>query len=442
MGALETDSSPDEPSPPTSRPNFMYVPLEQSDDINEHFNTIYGPCLVPEKPIEDEVFQKDDLDAFKSNLGKGFVGRRPGWKGWSGGAILQQGLVLMQHLEKSFHRDVYYLTWSWLKKQLAMIETPPSERAANLHDVFRKPTDPYIFLLAWFPVWEENSHRDLPGVVSALAYLQELRRQPFRCFPSLSEMIQDEQKLGDIRALDAIAAVAPPEYSFRPRTCFKHGVREEETDRCPLGKKCSLQPLRRDKQFVLKRSSSQDSSHVFIMDCKEMANGKILKSGPKYRWFGQQYMPSLVDYGEFRVFIAAKPDPDAETRSRRGEVIHAIRTWHVKDKLHHEALIDERLPKRTAGKLGLSDLKKYALYMYEQLRARKDWKEKFESLEVGVRLDIGIGTVVGTGEKRFFVNEITRFYLASYFSRQTLEAPHQQICKAFAEGVHNYFTDV
>ena len=87
-----------------------------------------------------------------------------------------------------------------------------------------------------------------------------------------------------------------------------------------------------------------------------------------------------------------------------------------------------------------SDLTRFALYVYVHLRGRKDWKEKFESLEVGVRLDIGVGEDPRTNAKRFFVNEITRVYFASHFSRQTLRGSKQQVCIAFAEALHNYFS--
>lgn len=67
---------------------------------------------------------------------------------------------------------------------------------------------------------------------------------------------------------------------------------------------------------------------------------------------------------------------------------------------------------------------------------------------MGVRLDVGVGTTMrrrrkeegkGGGEKRFFVNEITRFYGADYFSQHTLGAPQQEVCWAFAEAVDGYF---
>lgn len=71
---------------------------------------------------------------------------------------------------------------------------------------------------------------------------------------------------------------------------------------------------------------------------------------------------------------------------------------------------------------------------------------------MGVRLDVGVGVRRGRtkdddekdedyeGEgRRFFVNEITRFYGADYFSQHTLGAPQQEVCWGFAEAVGGYF---
>ena len=99
--------------------------------------------------------------------------------------------------------------------------------------------------------------------------------------------------------------------------------------------------------------------------------------------------------------------------------------------------------------LTATDLHDFALYIYDALRSRDDWREHYESLEMGVRLDVGVaskrtlrkeGGKRGRGEeKRFFVNEITRFYGADYFSQHTLGAPQQEVCWAFAEAVDGYF---
>ena len=119
--------------------------------------------------------------------------------------------------------------------------------------------------------------------------------------------------------------------------------------------------------------------------------------------------------------------------------VASAQDFHAYSHSHHS---NSQRPRSHGGEiiiaqLGLSDLHEYALYIYARLRALEGWKEQFESLEVGVRLDVGVGK--GKGEKRFFVNEITRFYGADYFSQHTLGAPQQEVCWAFAESVDGYF---
>ncbi|KAH7562994.1 hypothetical protein J3E72DRAFT_389826 [Bipolaris maydis] len=75
-------------------------------------------------------------------------------------------------------------------------------------------------------------------------------------------------------------------------------------------------------------------------------------------------------------------------------------------------------------------LVEFALFVFEALRARPDSMLIFESLEVGVRLDIGLAYIDTVN--KFFVNEITRWYGAHYFSHHILGEPKTQICKEFA----------
>lgn len=91
--------------------------------------------------------------------------------------------------------------------------------------------------------------------------------------------------------------------------------------------------------------------------------------------------------------------------------------------------------------LTLPDLHAFALHVYARLRGRE---AGYESLEVGVRLDVGVGVGAhrgpkGKGQKRFFVNEITRFYGADFFSQHTLGAPQQEVCLGFAQALDAYF---
>ncbi|KAI1522280.1 hypothetical protein PtrSN002B_011989 [Pyrenophora tritici-repentis] len=144
-------------------------------------------------------------------------------------------------------------------------------------------------------------------------------------------------------------------------------------------------------------------------------------------WFHQEFVPSLQSC-EFRVFIATEPSKKG-IRGRIGQVIAIAKTSFNSDT---QALaVREFLPEDLEPALTRLDLVRFALFVFERLRARPDSMIFFESLEVGVRLDIGVANT-RTAKKAFFVNEITRWYGAHYFSYHICAEPKTQICKAFA----------
>ena len=87
------------------------------------------------------------------------------------------------------------------------------------------------------------------------------------------------------------------------------------------------------------------------------------------------------------------------------------------------------------SKLSYQELHKFALYIMSCLRDRHNWEENFESSEVSVRLDVAI-----SNDGRFFINEITRWYAADFFSLSTLGPPHTQLCSSFATALDEYFS--
>ena len=93
---------------------------------------------------------------------------------------------------------------------------------------------------------------------------------------------------------------------------------------------------------------------------------------------------------------------------------------HSQTHSHAQKHANSQKEKAASATISLSSLHTYALYIYSRLRSSEEWREQFESLEMGVRLDVGVGTTRGLEKKRFFVNEITRFYGADYFSQHTL----------------------
>jgi hypothetical protein len=250
-------------------------------------------------------------------------------------------------------------------------------------------------------------------------------------FPSEEEHRWEDQKIGDIIALDEIArsqaALGNDKFAYRPRTCF--GARP-----------CRLADMNDNVSVVLKRSHSAASEHVKVTrasDRKQLGCYKKDVSELRERslpdtehiWFHQEYVEPLRSLGEFRVFIAcdaASGKPRvvsvAHTRPAKGVYgVHALSAVSFEDRERSEALDAE--------------LKEFAMFIREQLLTRPDAQTHYESLRVGVRLDIG-----RSEDGRWFVNEVTRMFGADQFASYHLAYPHIDVAEAFAEALRRYLT--
>jgi hypothetical protein len=84
----------------------------------------------------------------------------------------------------------------------------------------------------------------------------------------------------------------------------------------------------------------------------------------------------------------------------------------------------------------LRAVEEFALYVFNALRNRSDWSTRYESLDVGVRLDVGVS--LSGGHRQYFVNEITRIYEADIFA-EWLAQPGTHICKAVSRAIDDVF---
>jgi hypothetical protein len=294
----------------------------------------------------------------------------------------------------------------------------------------------------------------------------------FRVYPNESEAMQEREKLGDIGVLDEVARSSPQEFAYRPKTCTGLGA-------CVL-RDCDT--------TVHKRTHSGCAAHVRVVntkDCENKEHDYVAEDGAHYQltcdsevhpletpsqrvedgkktrskrgqsskkkiqpfkkpkhsdkkpghWFHQEFVPSLKKC-EFRVFITTEPS-ERDIRGRTGRVLAIAKTAFNGDEA---VAVREFLPEDLESGLTKSDLESFALFIFKRLRERADSMIFFESLEVGVRLDIGVAKNE-RGEKSFFVNEITRWYGAHYFSHHLCAEPKTQICKAFGDAFRAFLTE-
>jgi hypothetical protein len=255
-------------------------------------------------------------------------------------------------------------------------------------------------------------------------------------FPPREEIIWADFKIYHLRAFDRIAAA---DGTYRPRTCYPVGAKHT----CRLGNNIKT---------VMKRSHSCAADQVRIVPmgkrgvpvCERLP---VSEEGPKsdgfYRWVHQEYVSSLVTFGEFRVYVATRRGVGC---AREPYVVHAIRTWWTNGE--QKRLRDDDGDVHGTNTLGAfyqaapvlqgDTWHEYPLLNYDMLvayalhtycRLQNFGEKGFQSLDVGGRLDISIAPNGG----QFFVNDLTRWYGAHHFALETQPHPSDKICRAYAK---------
>lgn len=325
-----------------------------------------------------------------------------------------QSIITASFLADSTKSNIVFQTSSWLQRQLQNDQPRLDPRT--------------LLMFAWGRYDPEDC-----TLQDIYARLKVYRSRDVRMFPSANELEHAQGKLGDIRALDQIADYALGGWSFRPATC-------DNMSECILG-----------VGGVLKRTHSCGSDHVIIhptasdlakhLQCfstqRRMSKRRACQSIG--RWFHQDFVEGLRSGGEFRVIVVTRVDSSA-LRNRRGVVMEMIHTLELPDKglvvtvLHPNLTWQDKIQEHNNN--DLEELERFALYMFNALRNRSDWSTHYESLEIGVRLDIGVS--LSSGERRYFVNEITRIYEADFFA-EWLAQPGTHVCRAVAKAIEEVF---
>ena len=333
--------------------------------------------------------------------------------------VIHQDLATC-YLLQDLKRQVNFENWAWFHKQAHLLEKSGSGCAEQAM-AFRPGDRSFVLLL--------HPGRLNSKLRQSYATLEtQVHSSPNRVavFPSLTELDYTCQKTGDLEALEELAAG----HHYRPKTCFIGG----ESFHFPHNH-C---PLNGQQRYIAKRNNSACSMHVRERDMSIDHEPRQMVSALGIdRWFYQEQVPFLKDVGEFRVFITTVSSPHG-IRGRQGYHLHSIFTrprltqglaaFALDDYFWSQHIMAHVTP------LTQNDLHTFALSVFEGLRARSDWKTYYESLEIGVRLDIGVSP-----DRRFFVNEVTRIWCGDFFSEPTLADPKRKIVWAVAKALDEYF---
>ena len=393
--------------------SIVFVPLDQlQDDIN-----VYQNLAIPATEDADfdticrPWFTKERIQELKAKFGTGFATE-------ADRLYLHQGIAIMEILRHCFRREMGYCSKIELLQSLHAGGIRCPEPGATLVVVFLYYTGCGV------------SRNELNDIFEATDNYAVNKFGSLRTFPRRKEVLWDESKTSDIKVLDAVAEAAEdPRCKYRPITCAGY----------------SLCPLRDHLQTVVKRSWSCGSQHVRIINtpskkliCSRSGAiqrpAKLGKSDQFY--FHQEFINSFQQIGEFRVFIVCENDP-ASLRRRAGRIVHTIITRFETQGSNELRAINVDATDSYWIETGLScqDLHRFALFIFEHLRRRDDWESHYESLEIGARLDIAISDQSSS----FFVNEITRWYKADFFSQSTCGPPYTQLCSLYARAFDEYF---
>jgi len=336
------------------------------------------------------------------------------WKA-KGITYLHQGLATMLIARSLSSVPIELHSWKWLERQL---RDNASGLRSHLTDDNGQPV-PAVIMLHCTTTKPEN-------LFDVCAQIESLPSElSIRSFPKLSELRQDQEK-HDWEVLDQIAARSTiPEYRFRPKTCPGRGD-------------CLL----RDKRVtVMKRAHSSGGAHIGyqlksfrgFLQCDIGDESVEKKSDPDGKhWFHQEYVGSL-DSREILVNIAMENDPKG-ILGLRGSVVHTVTTKRdLKNNLLSRGFEASDLDNEDCGCYTEGHLDKFALWIPNRILELPDALERFESLLVGVRLDVGF--CHGSP----FVNEISRFYNAHFYSLSGSAEPFTKMAKAMAISLLRYF---
>jgi len=424
---------------------FIAIPAQgdiKSDDANT-IRALFHANNPNDDPNIQMLCNAARLNELQGSLGRSLVANCRGvW-------YIHQLLATVTLAINKFVPDCQLLQHKW-ESAISLI------RSGTLLDSLKEQNGQVvIFISSTLADWPDMSQSEFLDTI----YRIVVGHTHIRVYPSISEQRFEMLKIGDIRALDEIATAfdCPVEFSMRPTTCGGYG-------------ECKLSNLRPRDYHVLKRSESCASAHVYKKKSEDRDKLRCALPGTPLNdkttrpmssspfWFHQEFVPEL-DAFEFRVFI--------KNNGAAGEVIHTIwtssvplaeavkgkrskiKTRKVSEDDFHWAVPDGASRKPDIQRAKLKELKEFALYVYQALRRREDSNPHFETLEVGVRLDIGVLSRTANDArgatdvyiepgKYFFVNEITRWPEADWFSESTLETPYLRLCAEFAEPLARY----
>ncbi|KAH7418697.1 hypothetical protein BKA64DRAFT_655007 [Cadophora sp. MPI-SDFR-AT-0126] len=433
---MEPKSAPELSPRETARPRVIWVaatPIASGSQPMDIEKNLVVRFLKTTNELHQDTtmpwFDSTDLDDFSRLLGPAFVQsinptQLPD---------IHQGLVLMQIVKHICNVDVSVCAWDDFYKKF--VEATELETMKSmLLDEEQKPRSTIILLSCDSAICLKSGMDLLYNRLERLRSCLGARIVPI---PSWTEALRARGRIADLQALDEQARKRG---TWRPNTCYPYGD-------------CTLL----DADYTVhKRQESSGGEHVKtrrrdddgdltcskngISRTKKGTQGRKKSSRPtesKPLWLHQELVPTFKDWGEFRVVFVMKPDK----KHRRGlkptvvSIAHTVDSTTDAETMHGELATEATFEKIDCG-LSLAGLRSFSTTVINDLL--DDYEETFQSLKVGGRLDVAISPY---SPRSFFVNEVTRWYEAAFFS-DILAEPKYTLCEEFAKAFVMYLSKI
>ncbi|KAJ3541378.1 hypothetical protein NM208_g4642 [Fusarium decemcellulare] len=396
------------PAPAEQKTHVVWIGVPTINDIGDA--AIGNPVRVPifhglvaqsHSGSHLKCLTEQRLQELERALGSSFVSTNQGEE-----AYVHQDLATILCAEDTGLITVEIHPWTWAKDMA---------RTGALKDHIDATSDSKVVLYVAYTgaEWTANGLDEFYQNLEPLCAIYN----NLRLYPSKTELLAANMKIADIAALDRVARdSSQAEYSWRPYTCFGLG-------------RCTLQTAK-DKKMMVKRNFSDSSNHVklvkgstsTLLNCYAGERPKAHMAPkdndePWARWFHMEYVESLRTFGEYRVYLS-------------GDSVVAVGfSKFEKDTIHIRGLNDDDFywasTDESKQKQKRQELYDFARYQRRKLLEQHNADTAFESLRLGVRLDIGVSKESEDGQ--FFVLEITRWWNANYMPARILPDPYTKL---------------
>lgn len=318
-------------------------------------------------------------------------------------------------------------SWEWFDKKI---------RARILDEHLERHGKPLlIFLHLRRPHWREKNSDIWADINYLYGFLATSSFNPgVRFYPNIKEVLADCDREWGMRALEAVAKKAPPAFSWRPKVCFGD-------------QPCSMP---RDNKVLIRRGSKTGPGTTFHGDWDDPSIVRLLPARCQESFQDSSPATPLRRRSGRVPLLSEASEAGEETSTFHQELVSTLETWGeivvfmVGEKILYTLMVtdectDDAYRAALTADTCLKDWRKYGgpIVTDDEAEAKEEelhefcrwWrsklldhdKERFESLEVGVRLDIGISEASPDG--KFFIHEVTRWTGADFYASHPGTSP-------------------